>query len=123
VLLGAAQVDAFDIDPQALLATAENARANGVRGQLRVHQDAARLPPRADLLVANILASTLCALVAEFTARLGEGGQLLLAGILAEQEDAVTAVYAPWFDVAPCGAREGWVALAGSRRNNVYRLS
>ncbi len=122
-LLGAAQVDAFDIDPQALLATAENAAANGVGQRLRVHQDAAELPPRTDLLIANILASSLCALLAEFAPRLGEGGQLLLAGILAEQADAVAAVYAPWFDVAPCGAREGWVALAGCRKNNVYRLS
>jgi ribosomal protein L11 methyltransferase len=122
-LLGAAQVDAFDIDPQALLATAENASANGVGERLRVHQLAARLPPRADLVIANILASSLCSLVADFAPRLGAGGQLLLAGILAEQADAVAAVYAPWFDVAPCGAREGWVALAGSRRNNVYRLS
>jgi ribosomal protein L11 methyltransferase len=122
-LLGATQVDAFDIDPQALLATAENATANGVGARLRVHQDAATLPPGTDLLIANILASSLCALVAEFARRLGEGGQILLAGILADQADAVAAVYAPWFDVAPCAAREGWVALAGRRRNHVYRLS
>jgi ribosomal protein L11 methyltransferase len=121
-LLGAAQVDAFDVDPQALLATAENAAANGVGERLRVHQDAARLPPGAELLIANILASSLCTLVTDFAPRLREGGQLLLAGILAEQADAVIAVYAPWFDVAPCGAREGWVALAGSRRNHVHRL-
>lgn len=122
-LLGAAQVDAFDIDPQALLATAENAATNGVGQRLRVHPETRTLPPRADLVIANILASSLCALVEEFSARLDGGGQLLLAGILAEQVDAVTAVYAPWFDVAPCGAREGWVALAGSKRNRVYRLS
>jgi len=122
-LLGAAQVDAFDIDPQALLATAENASANAVAERLRIHHDAARLPPRADLLIANILASSLCMLVTEFAPRLGEGGRLLLSGILAQQADAVALVYAPWFDVAPCGAREGWIALAGIRRDNVHRLS
>jgi ribosomal protein L11 methyltransferase len=122
-LLGAAQVDAFDIDPQAVLATAENATANGVDGRLRVHHAAQGLPPKADLVIANILAGTLCALAEEFAARLDEGGQLLLAGILAEQSDAVTAVYAPWFDIAPCGARQGWVALAGNRRKHVHRLS
>jgi ribosomal protein L11 methyltransferase len=121
-LLGAKQVDAFDIDPQALLATAENAAANGVGQRLRVHQDAATLPADADLLIANILAGSLCGLVAQFASRLHAGGQLLLAGILADQADAVAAVYAPWFDVAPCGARESWVALAGRRRNHVYRL-
>ncbi|HVN99344.1 MAG TPA: 50S ribosomal protein L11 methyltransferase [Steroidobacteraceae bacterium] len=114
--LGAASVDAFDIDPQALLATAENAAANGVDGTLRVHGDAARLPAHADVLVANILARTLCELAAEFAARLKAGGTVLLAGILAEQAEAVACVYASWFDMAACGGREGWVALAGRRK-------
>jgi len=83
----------------------------------------ATLPPKADLVMANILASSLCALAEEFAARLDAGGEVLLAGILAEQADVLIAVYAPWFDIAPCGAREGWVALSGSRRNHVHRLS
>jgi ribosomal protein L11 methyltransferase len=122
-LLGAARVDAFDIDPQALLATAENAAENGLASQLTVHHEAAALPLRADVLLANILAGTLCALAEEFAARLEPGGRLLLAGILAGQADAVTAVYAPWFDIGPCGEREGWVALAGTRNQHVHSLS
>ena len=122
-LLGAAQVDAFDIDPQALLATAENAATNGVSDRLRVHHEAQDLPAKADLLIANILASSLCALAEEFAAHLDTGGEVLLAGILTDQADVVAAVYAPWFDIAPCGAREGWIALAGSRRKHVHRLS
>jgi ribosomal protein L11 methyltransferase len=121
-LLGAARVDAFDIDPQALLATAENAAANGVEARLVVHADAAQLPARADVLLANILAGTLCALAADFAARLGAGGSVVLAGILAEQAEAVACVYAPWFDIAPCGQREGWVALAGTRNSDVHGL-
>jgi len=122
-LLGAAQVDAFDIDPQALLATAENAATNGVSDRLRVHHEAQDLPAKAELLIANILASSLCALAEEFAAHLDTGGEVLLAGILTDQADVVAAVYAPWFDIAPCGAREGWIALAGSRRKHVHRLS
>src|SRR5258707_227592 len=87
--------------PGTRLAAAESAAANAVGERLRVHHDAARLPARADLLIANILASSLCMLVREFALRLGEGGQLLLSGILAEQAEAVAVVYAPWFDVAP----------------------
>jgi ribosomal protein L11 methyltransferase len=121
-LLGAARVDAFDIDPQALLATAENAAANGVEARLSVHADAAQLPARADVLLANILAGTLCELAADFAARLGAGGSVVLAGILAEQAEAVACVYAPWFDIAPCGQREGWVALAGTRNSDVHGL-
>lgn len=115
--LGAARVDAFDIDPQALLATTENAAANGVSTQLTVHAEAAQLPARADVLLANILARTLCELAAGFAARLDAGGSIVLAGILAEQAEAVACVYASWFDIAPCGEREGWVALAGRRKH------
>ena len=116
-MLGAARVDAFDIDPQALLATAENATANGIGKRLSVHADAARLPARADVLVANILARTLCELAADFAGRLAAGGSILLAGILTEQAEAVACVYASWFDIAPCSEREGWVALAGTRKS------
>jgi ribosomal protein L11 methyltransferase len=116
-MLGAAQVDAFDIDPQALLATAQNAAANGLGTRLRVHADAKELPAAADLLLANILAGPLCALAADFARRLRPGGQILLAGILDDQAEAVACVYAPWFDIAPAGAREDWVALAGRRKD------
>ncbi|MDE2251369.1 MAG: 50S ribosomal protein L11 methyltransferase [Gammaproteobacteria bacterium] len=116
-LLGAARVDAFDIDPQALLATAENAGANGLGARLAVRADVAQLPARADVLLANILAGTLCELAADFAARLGAGGTIVLAGILAGQAEAVACVYAPWFDIAPFGQREGWVALEGRRKS------
>lgn len=116
-LLGAGRVDAFDIDPQALLATADNAEANGVGARLVVHADAAELPQRADLVVANILARTLCELSSELAARLAPGGTILLAGILAEQAEAVACVYASWFHIARCGERDGWVALAGARKS------
>ena len=116
-LLGAARVDAFDIDPQALLASADNAAANGVGGRVNVHADAARLPERADVLVANILARTLCELGSDLAARVAPGGTIVLAGILSEQAEAVACVYASWFDIARCGERDGWVALAGARKS------
>ncbi len=123
LLLGAARVDAYDIDPQALLATAENAAANGVGAHLIAHADLARLPARADVLMANILAGPLCELAADFAARLDPGGAIVLAGILDGQAEAVADVYAPWFDIAPCLEREGWVALAGTRKNDEHGLS
>jgi ribosomal protein L11 methyltransferase len=115
-LLGARSVEAFDIDPQALLATAENAAANGVDSCLRARGDLAQLMADCDLLLANILAGTLTELAADFALRVRPGGRLLLAGILAEQATAVTQAYQPWFDIRPAGSREGWVALAGTRR-------
>ncbi len=121
--LGAAHVAAFDIDPQALLATAENAAANGVAGTVSVHSDAASLPGARQALVANILAGPLCTLAPRFAEWVCAGGQILLAGILAEQAQGVTDAYAPWFDIAPWAQREGWVALAGNRIDHVHGLS
>ena len=122
-LLGAARVDAYDIDPQALLATAENAAANGVGAHLVAHADLARLPARTDVLMANILAGPLAELAADFAARIRPGGSIVLAGILAGQAEAVADVYAPWFDMARCAEREGWVALAGTRKSDEHGLS
>ncbi len=114
--LGASQVTAFDIDPQALLATEQNAAANDVGAQLQLCTDARLLPAGCDLLLANIIATTLCALAPEIAALVRTGGKLLLAGILADQAEVVAAVYAPWFDIGQYEARADWVALAGTRR-------
>jgi len=114
--LGAAEVHAFDIDPQALIATRDNARANGVSSQVHVHDSAATLPGGVDVVLANILSGTLCALAADFAALLRPGGQVVLSGLMEHEAADVTGAYAAWFDVARCGDRAGWVCLAGRRR-------
>ncbi len=114
--LGAAQVHAFDIDPQALTATRENSVANGLEQRLAVHASAASLPAGSDLLLANILAAPLCALAPCFGALLRPGGQVVLAGLMDHETTEVTGAYAPCFDVARIAERDGWVCLAGRRR-------
>ncbi len=112
--LGAGAVHAFDIDPQALLATGENARANGV--PVAVHAAAAQLPSGVDVLLANILAGTLCALAADFAHLVRPGGVALLAGLLAGEVPEVTAAYRACFDVQHFATRGEWVALTARRR-------
>jgi ribosomal protein L11 methyltransferase len=114
--LGAAEVHAFDIDPQALIATGENAAANQLQPRLQLHASAAGLPARSDLLLANILAGPLCDLAASFAALLRPGGQVVLAGLMEHESMDVTAAYAACFDVAPFAVRDGWVCLSGPRR-------
>jgi ribosomal protein L11 methyltransferase len=114
--LAAAEVHAFDNDPQALIATRENASANQLHGRLQVHASAAELPAGSDLLLANILAGPLCALAPCFAALLRPGGQVVLAGLMEHETLDVTAAYAACFDVAPFAARDGWVCLSGRRR-------
>jgi ribosomal protein L11 methyltransferase len=116
VKLGAGEAHCFDLDPQALIATRANALANGVAAEVRVHDRRAGLPRDADVLLANILAGPLCALAHDFASLVRPGGQVVLAGLLQHEVAEVTAAYAAWFDVAPCGDREGWVCLVGRRR-------
>jgi len=113
--LGAREVQSFDLDPQALIATADNADRNGVLERLKIRAEATQIQAGADLLLANILAGTLIELAAALAALVRSGGGIVLAGILEEQADAVTAAYAPWFDIAPFGQQAQWIALAGTR--------
>ncbi len=114
--LGAASVLAIDIDPQALLATCDNAERNGV-APLIVSQLAADLRGEpVDILLANILAGPLASLAPDFAARVAAGGRLVLSGILRNQAEAVASCYAPWFDIAPVVVRDDWVRLDGVRR-------
>jgi len=115
-VLGARAVECFDIDPQALTATAQNAAVNGASARLTVLEQEHALHTGADVLLANILAGPLIALAPRFAALLRTGGSVVLAGLLAEQEPEVTAAYSTWFDMHRYGAREEWVCLAGARR-------
>lgn len=116
VKLGAQHAHCFDIDPQALLATAENARTNGVESRFSIYPDAGALPGGVDLVVANILSAPLCQLARRFSARLQRGGRIVLAGLLDHEVGDVTRAYSPWFDMSSFGEREGWVGLWGKRR-------
>jgi len=114
--LGAASVTAIDIDPQALLATRDNALRNGVAAFITARlADESRLKP-ADILLANILAGPLESLAPAFADGVAAGGRLVLSGILQNQAEAVATRYAPWFDIAPVVVRDGWARLDGVRR-------
>ncbi|WJW75191.1 50S ribosomal protein L11 methyltransferase [Thiohalobacter sp. IOR34] len=115
--LGAARAVGVDLDPQALIASRDNAARNGLEG----HVDA-RLPAELpadepfDLVLANILANPLIDLAAHLAGHLRPGGRLVLSGILAEQAAEVAEAYAPWFEMASPVAQDGWVRLEGRRR-------
>lgn len=114
--LGASRAVAMDIDPQALLATRENAERNGVLDRVRVTADREAEQVQADVLLANILAGPLVDLAPLLAARTRVGGRIALSGLLVEQADAVTAAYRPWFDVGLTRERDGWGLLTGCRR-------
>jgi ribosomal protein L11 methyltransferase len=115
LLLGAKHATAVDIDPQALLATEQNAARNGVLDRVRVTADRDVAGEPADVVLANILAGPLVELAPLLAQRTRAGGRIALSGLLVEQSDAVTAAYQPWFDIALTGVRDGWGLLTGRR--------
>ncbi len=115
-LLGARQVTAVDIDPQAIQATCDNAQRNGVAARVQALLPEAFDPAPADLLVANILSGPLQSLAARFGACVKPGGRLVLAGLLAEDAAVLRAAYSPWFDLPHAQLEDGWLCLSGTRR-------
>src|SRR5690606_27338768 len=96
--LGAAHAVGVDNDPQALLATADNAGRNGVGERLKVHGPGEEPAATYPVVVANILASALDSLAETLAARVAAGGRIALSGILAGQEPPLLARYGAWFD-------------------------
>ncbi len=117
LLLGAREAIGTDIDPQALEASAENARRNAIpAGQLQLHFPEALPALQADILVANILAGPLVSLAPRLATLVRPGGRLALSGILAEQASEVRQAYQQDFILNPTTCLDGWVRLDGIRR-------
>ena len=117
VRLGAKEAWCFDIDPQALVATRDNALANGVDDRVRVCESDGELPAGVDVVVANILSGPLCELAPRMAELVRPGGQIMLAGLLYDEASEVTRAYGAWFDMKMSGQRDDWVSLSGRRRS------
>lgn len=114
--LGATEAVAIDIDPQALIASRENAARNGVEGSLAVRAAEQAWDKDYDVVLANILAEPLIELAPRLAAAVRPAGWLVLSGLLPAQGEAVASACRPWFDMAPARERDGWVGLVGRRR-------
>ena len=115
--LGAAAALAVDIDPQALIATRENAARNQVAERLTVSGAGEASARPADILLANILAEPLLELAPSFAERVAPDGCVVLSGILRSQAGPVASRYAAWFDMSPAKLRDDWALLYGVRRS------
>jgi ribosomal protein L11 methyltransferase len=115
VKLGALEACCFDIDPQALIATRDNAAANGVADRVRIRARADELPRDADVVLANILSGPLCELAPRLAALARTDGWIVLAGLMEHEAPDVTAAYGAWSDMTPFAKRDDWVALSGRK--------
>lgn len=125
LLLGAKKVYATDIDPQAILATRQNAELNDVAQQLWVGlpedfhlQFSGQI---ADCLVANILATPLIGLASTFAELVKPMGSFALAGIIEEQcQDVCQAYQDAGFEVTNIERREEtWCRISGIRQGSI----
>lgn len=114
--LGAAKAVGVDNDPQALLASADNAQRNAVDADFSVYLPDDEPVTTYPVVVANILASALDALAERLAARVAPGGRIALSGILQGQEDELLVRYAPWFDALSATRDGDWVRIDGIRR-------
>jgi ribosomal protein L11 methyltransferase len=114
--LGAARAVAIDNDPQALLATHDNAQRNGVDERLSVHTPDTAPAARYPVVVANILASALLQLADTLAGCVAPGGRIALSGILVGQEPELLARYGDRFDALQVARDGDWVRIDGVRR-------
>jgi ribosomal protein L11 methyltransferase len=114
--LGAASAIGVDNDPQALIASADNAQRNGITQALTLFlpQDADNVAT--DVFIANILAGPLGKLAPTFAAAAKPGAPFAISGILDGQQDELLQRYAEWFDQLRVDTREDWVRISGRRR-------
>ncbi len=110
--LGANQVKGTDIDPQAIIASQDNAQRNQVEIEFALVQDFQTEP--VDCLLANILAGPLKELAPEFARLVKQGGQLVLSGLLARQAAELVTHYRQFgFELDTLQTSEEWALLSG----------
>ncbi|HEY3521419.1 MAG TPA: 50S ribosomal protein L11 methyltransferase [Rhodanobacteraceae bacterium] len=118
--LGAAHATGVDNDPQALIASRDNAQRNGVAPRLSLY--APRDLPgdiHCDALVANILSQPLHELAPAFARLLRAGAPFALSGVLAGQRDDLLERYAQCgFARLEVAQREDWIRISGLRTSH-----
>jgi ribosomal protein L11 methyltransferase len=112
-----ARVAAFDIDARAAAVAAHNAEANGVGGLVETMAGTLAAAPketRYDIIVANIVADTILAILPEIVSLLKPGGCFVASGIVESRSDEVLAAWRRAGLAAPeVHVSDEWVCMVG----------
>jgi len=111
--LGASQVIGVDNDPQALVASYENAKRNEVADRLKLFLPDQMPCLKSEILIANILATPLFELAPYFAECLTSGAEIALSGILIGQEQELLECYSQWFSDLQVQMRDEWIRISG----------
>lgn len=112
--LGAAEVVGVDIDGQAIISSNFNAEQNQVSAAFYMATDYPE--KKADIVVANILSSALSVLAPALAGACKQHGRIALSGILREQAEQVSAIYAEWFTMDAPVFMDSWTLLTGTKK-------
>ncbi|MFH4354723.1 MAG: 50S ribosomal protein L11 methyltransferase [Neisseriaceae bacterium] len=113
--LGAKKVCGIDIDPQAVLASQDNAKSNGIEAKFFLPKDF-HLEEKFDVVVANILANPLRLLAPMLANYVKAGGVIVLSGLLDVQQKEIARLYEEWFHMSLYREKEGWACLTGRKK-------
>lgn len=116
-MLGIKKSDGVDIDPQALLATHDNAEVNQVRQKIKTFLaddfQKHHANSQYDIVVANILSGPLAELAPMLANHTKTNGDIVLSGILKEQAAPLIDTYSEYFTMDTPRFEEDWVLLHG----------
>ncbi len=111
--LGADRCTGVDIDPQALLASRDNALRNACSERLALCMPDSCPTEGYGVIVANILSGPLVQLAPTLRRYAAPATRIALSGILAEQSAEVVAAFRPWVQLERTAQQDDWVLLTG----------
>ncbi len=117
LLLGSDRMLGVDNDPQALIATRQNAERNGISADkydVVLPENTHKV--EAEIMVANILAGPLISLAENIAKLTKTGGKLALSGLLSHQAEEVRQAYEPWFNMDGMEQQDDWIILTGVKK-------
>jgi ribosomal protein L11 methyltransferase len=116
--LGAENITAVDIDPDAVRVAKENAQRNGVADKIDVREGdlIQGLDASFDFAAANILAPIVKLLLPPMYKHTVKGGLFICSGILKEQEeDVCDAIEKAGYTLLEVRRKNDWVAMAARK--------
>ena len=117
LILGAAEVIAIDIDPQALIATEDNSKVNNVFDKIQIGMPESFANVKVDILIANILANPLKNLKKTFLNLTNDNAQIVMSGIMKNQLQSIKNHYERDLEIIEVKEKNGWCLIEGIKKN------
>lgn len=109
--LGAQSVIFADTDEQAITATEYNCKINGIANPEVFCRDVREMTEPADIVVANITADVLIAVMPIIKSALGKGGYAIISGIISDKKQIVSDEYSKEFTLIQSQQKNEWSAF------------